>query len=51
MTFITHQAYSNCLWSINDKAKTRFGYAINNFDLPITNDLMAELDNLEALYT
>lgn len=39
-----------CLWSINDKAKARFGYAINNCDLPITKDLINELDNLEMLY-
>ena len=39
-----------CLWSVNEKAKARYGYAIDHSNVPISNDLVSELDNLESLY-
>ena len=40
----------NCLWSMNDEARNKFGYAINNEDLPISKILIDELYLLEAEY-
>ena len=35
-----------CLWSTNDLAINRYGFAVNSSDLPITNSLKDELDYL-----
>lgn len=39
-----------CLWSFNDYARAEFDYPINNEMLPISNDLIDELYNLEEVY-
>ena len=39
-----------CLWSQNDKARARYGYAVNNLDLPISRALQDELRGLEVRY-
>ena len=39
-----------CIWGINEKAKEKYGYAINNHSLPIPEDLIKELDALEREY-
>jgi hypothetical protein len=40
----------NCLWSMNDEARIKFGYAINNEELPISKALVDELYALETEY-
>ena len=39
-----------CLWGMNDKAKEMYGYAIKNEDLPISEDLINVLNDLEYEY-
>jgi hypothetical protein len=39
-----------CIWSINNQANEKYGYAINNKSLPISKDLLKEIDNLEEEY-
>jgi hypothetical protein len=39
-----------CLWSVNENAKERFDYPIENHILPISEELVEELDNLEVEY-
>jgi hypothetical protein len=39
-----------CLWSANDAAKEDFDYAIDNEKLPISKELVRELDLLEKEY-
>ena len=39
-----------CLWSANDAAKEEFGYAIDNERLPISKELVSELELLENEY-
>jgi hypothetical protein len=39
-----------CLWSVNQNAKERFGYAIINEELPISKVLVNELYTLEDEY-
>lgn len=39
-----------CLWSINNDAKNKFDYAIDNEKLPISKALVDELYELEAEY-
>lgn len=39
-----------CLWSVNDNAKIKFGYPIDNDKLPIPKDLVDELYALEEEY-
>jgi hypothetical protein len=39
-----------CLWSINEDAKNKFGYAIDNEKLPISKTLVIELYELEEEY-
>ena len=40
----------NCLWSVNDHAKNKFNYDIDNEKLPISRALVDELYALEAEY-
>ena len=39
-----------CLWAKNDLAIKKFGYALNNEDLPISLELIVELNELEKQY-
>lgn len=39
-----------CLWSQNDAARGRFGYAVELDELGLPSDVMAELDGLMADY-
>ena len=39
-----------CLWSVNDSAKNKFGYAIDNDKLPVSKSLINELYALEEEY-
>ena len=39
-----------CLWAKNDKARERFGYAVDNNDLPVSKNLINELDMLGKEY-
>lgn len=39
-----------CLWSANENAKNRFDYPIENRLLPISEELIEELNNLEEEY-
>jgi len=39
-----------CLWSKNEAARARYGYAVNNLALPITRALQDELRELEERY-
>lgn len=39
-----------CIWSMNDDARNKFGYAINNEELPISKTLVNELYALETEY-
>lgn len=39
-----------CLWSKNDYARNKFGYAIDNNELPISEGLIEQLYKLEAEY-
>ena len=39
-----------CVWGMNEDAQARFGYAIPNNALPITDSLLTELDVLEHEY-
>ena len=36
-----------CIWGKNDSAKEKYGYAIVNERLPISKELIDELNNLE----
>jgi len=39
-----------CIWGKNDKAKRKYGYAIKNDTLPISIDLLTELNDLQEEY-
>lgn len=39
-----------CLWSVNEVAKNKFGYPVDNDKLPIPKELIDELYALEAEY-
>ena len=39
-----------CIWGMNEKAKEEYGYSIENDSLPISKDLLAELNALEDEY-
>lgn len=39
-----------CLWAENEIARNKFGYAINNENLPISRELKNELNTLEVRY-
>ena len=39
-----------CLWSANESAHNKFGYPIENSELPISKDLADELYSLEDEY-
>ena len=39
-----------CLWSKNDAAREKYGYAIDFHNLPISCQLMNELETLESEY-
>lgn len=39
-----------CIWSMNDEARDKFGYAIDNHKLPISKPLIDELYALEEEY-
>ena len=39
-----------CVWAKNEAAKNKFGYAINNESLPISDTLKNELTTLEERY-
>lgn len=39
-----------CLWAVNDNAKNKFNYPIDNDKLPISKDLTEELYTLEEEY-
>jgi hypothetical protein len=39
-----------CLWSVNRLADDKFGYAIDNHELPISKALVDELNTLETEY-
>jgi hypothetical protein len=36
-----------CLWSVNDNARKKFNYPVDNEMLPISKDLIMELNDLE----
>jgi len=40
-----------CVWGENDNAKEKYGYAIDNEKLPISKELIEELNNLEDEYS
>ncbi|MCL2399815.1 MAG: hypothetical protein FWC91_08755 [Defluviitaleaceae bacterium] len=40
-----------CCWSINDKAKKKYGYAIKNDTLPISNLTIESLNELEKEFS
>lgn len=39
-----------CIWGMNDKAKEKFGYPIENDKLPISANLIKMLNSLEDEY-
>ncbi len=39
-----------CLWSMNDEAREKYGYPIKNEKLPLSRDLVDELNALEKEY-
>lgn len=39
-----------CLWGMNSAAREKYGYAIESSLLPISNDLLNELNTLEEIY-
>ena len=39
-----------CIWGKNDEAKEKYGYAIENHALPISEDLTKEINDLENEY-
>ncbi len=39
-----------CLWSVNDAARARFGYAVETDDLPISAGLKADVKDLIRAY-
>ena len=39
-----------CIWGINDNAQEKYGYAIENSELPISKTLIVELNTLESEY-
>lgn len=39
-----------CIWGMNDKAKQEYGYSIKNNVLPISKDLVKNLNLLEKEY-
>jgi hypothetical protein len=39
-----------CLWSANESARDALGYSIANDKLPISKDLISELNALESEY-
>lgn len=39
-----------CLWSVNQKARDRYGYPIETSELPISLELVARLEELEDEY-
>lgn len=41
----------HCMWGMNDKAKKKYGYAIENSRLPISNELIDKLDLLQKEYS
>ena len=40
-----------CIWGMNDNAQEKYGYAIENSELPISKALIGELNALESEYT
>lgn len=40
-----------CIWGINDSAKGKYGYPIKSDNLPISKELVNELNILEEEYT
>ncbi len=42
--------YGPCLWGMNIEAKKKYGYSIRPCELPISKDLIQELDALEKEY-
>ena len=39
-----------CVWAKNEIARNKFGYAISNKDMPISEELKNELETLEIRY-
>ena len=39
-----------CIWGMNNAAKEKYGYAIKNNVLPISNETIIKLDTLESEY-
>ncbi|SFC97177.1 hypothetical protein [Clostridium uliginosum] len=39
-----------CLWSVNDNAKNKFDYPIDNDELPVSKNIVDELYALEEEY-
>lgn len=39
-----------CIWGMNDNTKERYGYAIENSSLPISKEVINELNDLEKEY-
>ena len=40
-----------CIWSKNSKARNKYGYPVTNEDLPISKELISELNDLEIRYS
>ena len=40
-----------CLWSKNDEAREKYGYAVDFYALPISSQPMNELESLENEYS
>lgn len=39
-----------CIWGKNEAAKEKYGYSIENYELPISEELINLLDSLESEY-
>jgi hypothetical protein len=39
-----------CIWGMNEKTQEKYGYAIKNNSLPISKELLIELNALEQEY-
>jgi|GEM_PF-1691732 len=40
-----------CIWSKNSKARNKYGYPVTNEDLPLSKELIDELNDLEIRYS